>query len=224
MQETPGQERGRRRAVLLLQRSDLQKRRRFHLRKVAAELAHICRAQKSIMHRITITPCSPITYIHHRHATDMLLEKPGTEPALTSACSSRADVLVSMSCEHLKTPVGKRDALCPGIVITGNTARQAVTAAAQQTQGRPARAAPEPAKDAPVQRRAVALPKPLASDHLRSGKTSPDTGKHYLYHMHLPCPLPDKLCETLRCTMIISSIIGHKSRFLKQLPLRQCIG
>ena len=60
------------------------------------------------------------------------------------------------------------DSFFAGIVVTANQARQAVpTSAAPAANGKLNRPAQEPDREAPVPRRAVALPKPLASDLLQ---------------------------------------------------------
>ncbi len=82
--------------------------------------------------------------------------------------------------------------MCAGIVVTASSGRQAGAGpTAQHSHGKAARATPESAKAAPVQQRAVALPKPLVSDQLLSLQTSPDAGTGSL---HLLVVKPLKFC------------------------------
>ena len=85
---------------------------------------------------------------------------------------------------------------CTGIVVTASTGRQAGAAlAAQQSQAKPARAAPESTKSGPVQQRAVALPKPLVSDQLRSSQTTLNTGLHHLHPATLTWAIQRSYCK-----------------------------
>ena len=91
-----------------------------------------------------------------------------------------------------RSPHLQVDCCGAGIVVTANQARQAVpTSAAPAANGKPVRPAQEPTREAPMPRRAVALPKPLASDLLQPPPTHtvPACGKSaacLLNHIGLP--------------------------------------
>ena len=91
--------------------------------------------------------------------------------------------------------------MCAGIVVTASTGRQTgASPTAQQSQGKAARATPESVKAAPVQQRAVALPKPLVSDQLLSLQTSPDAGTGSLHLLVL---------KTLKCSILTQHIVDR---------------
>ena len=169
-QGTQRRQSARRKAAGLLQRSGPQSQRRCPLRKVAAAspknvLASLC------LIRLMLTwssACAP-SCVHH-HVCLLKSNSLGT----LGAHDGRQCSDCRLQCVMLSPSAG--------IVVTANTARQAMaTSAAQPAPAKPPRAAPEPTKEAPVQRRAVALPKPLASKHLR-----PDNEPHSTGAQHCP--------------------------------------